>query len=69
MDDEVWGQRVVGVLVADEIMTDVELQHLLKSHIPNYSIPKEFRRVPILPRTSNGKLKRAEIRELWLNQR
>jgi O-succinylbenzoic acid--CoA ligase len=69
VDDEVWGQRVVGVLVADETLTDVDLQHILKSHIPKFSIPKEFRRVPILPRTSNGKLKRAEIRELWLNQR
>ncbi len=68
VDDEVWGQRVVGVLVADESVTDEAIQGILKSGIPNYWIPKEFRRVSSLPRTSNGKLKRAEIRELGLNQ-
>lgn len=69
VDDEVWGQRVVGVLVADDRMSDESIRHVLKSCLPAYSIPKEFRRVDNLPRTSNEKLKRADIRDLLLNQR
>lgn len=69
VDDEVWGQRVEAVIVADESIDDLMILTQLKRELPSYSVPKRITRTPSLPRTENGKLKRAEIRAWLVDQR
>jgi O-succinylbenzoic acid--CoA ligase len=69
VDDSVWGQRVEAVLVAEPTLADSDILAALRSALPNYMVPKRVTRVPSLPRTDNGKLKRAEIREWLVGQR
>ncbi len=68
VDDEVWGQRVEAVLVAEPALTDSDILTALRVALPHHMVPKRLTRVSSLPRTENGKLKRAEVRESVLNQ-
>jgi O-succinylbenzoic acid--CoA ligase len=65
VDDPVWGQRVEAVIVARDELFDTLLIQELKKMLPAYAVPKRITRTVNLPRTENGKLKRAEIRQ-WL---
>jgi len=69
VDDPVWGQRVEAVLVAEPTLADSDILAALRSALPNYMVPKRVNRVPSLPKTNNGKLKRAEIRQWLVDQR
>jgi O-succinylbenzoic acid--CoA ligase len=69
VDDPVWGQRVEAVIVARDDVFDPVVLRELKSELPSFAIPKHITRVPSLPKTENGKLKRAEIRAWLVDQR
>ncbi len=69
VDDAVWGQRVEAVLIAEPTLADSDILAALRSALPNYMVPKRVTRVPSLPKTDNGKLKRAEIRAWLVHQR
>jgi O-succinylbenzoic acid--CoA ligase len=69
VDDPVWGQRVEAVIVARDDVFDPVVLRELKSELPSFAMPKHITRVPSLPKTENGKLKRAEIRAWLVDQR
>jgi O-succinylbenzoic acid--CoA ligase len=54
-----WGRQVVLVLESD---SKTEIPENLE--YPPYSEPKKVIRIPTIPRTENGKIKRAELREM-----
>lgn len=68
VDDPVWGQRVEAVIVARDELFDTLLIQELKKMLPAYAVPKRITRTVNLPRTENGKLKRAEVRQWLIDQ-
>ena len=63
LEDAYWGERVVAFLVAPDVRGDAEaLQNFCAARLTDYKRPREFRWVDRLPRTSNGKLLKRELR-------
>ena len=66
--DEEWGQRVVAVIVPAPTAAGrpalAELRGAVKEVLPAWCAPKEVTLVAALPRTSVGKVRRAEVRRL-----
>jgi O-succinylbenzoic acid--CoA ligase len=62
-DDE-WGQRVVALVVTDGRNIDDELRGLAAELLGPWAKPKEIRYVAALPRTANGKIRRADLEHL-----
>lgn len=63
LPDDEWGQIVAAVVVTSGILRDDEIRDLLRTALPPYAVPKRVIRMESLPRTGNGKLKRAELRD------
>ena len=61
--DEEWGQKVTAVVTLSNGKTpDIsEIRTQLKGELTDFKIPKELRIVEDFPRTSSGKIKRAEL--------
>lgn len=62
--DCIWGQRIVAFFVG--ALTSAELEAWCRTHLPNALRPREFIRVPRLPRNALGKLERWRLRD-WLD--
>lgn len=66
--DDYWGERLVGLIEiapgCDARALAVELDRCVRERLAAYKAPKEWRPVPVLPRTASGKLARREAREL-----
>ena len=62
--DELWGQRVVAYIPADQMSLGIEeLRARLSPHLLPAELPRELRAWPgPLPRTPGGKLRRAVLR-------
>lgn len=65
VDDEEWGQRVVALIVSDGTSLDDEISATAAERIGPWAKPKEIRYVAALPRTSNGKIRRGELTNLF----
>ncbi len=67
LPDEVWGQRVVAVVVLRETarITQEALLSFSRERLAAYKLPKELRFVASLPRNPAGKLLRRELRQEW----
>lgn len=63
-DDE-WGSRVVALVAPEGDCDPAVLAAYCRAHLAAHEVPKEFRRASALPRTDNGKLQRARIRDDW----
>jgi O-succinylbenzoic acid--CoA ligase len=63
LPDDEWGQIVAAVIVADEGRTDESVIRQLKAVLPAHQVPKRIIRADSLPKTENGKLRRAELRD------
>ena len=61
LPDEMWGERIVALVVSDGSVTDDALRSIASERIGPWAKPKEIRYVVALPRTSNGKLRRSEL--------
>jgi O-succinylbenzoic acid--CoA ligase len=61
VDDPEWGQRVVALVVADRNDYDDEIRAIADEHLGPWAKPKEIRYVVAIPRTGNGKIRRAEL--------
>ncbi|WP_051707175.1 class I adenylate-forming enzyme family protein [Nocardioides aequoreus] len=59
VDDDHWGQRVCAVVVGD--VTDDVLEAHAREHLAPAKRPKEYRRLPALPRTPTGKVRRLDL--------
>jgi O-succinylbenzoic acid--CoA ligase len=63
--DPEWGQRVVAVVVPSDPSRPPrldDLRRLVKEHLPAACAPRELELTESLPRTSLGKVRRAELR-------
>jgi acyl-CoA synthetase (AMP-forming)/AMP-acid ligase II len=63
-DDPEWGQRVVALVVprpGREGPALAALRAHVREALPAYCAPKEVVLVPVLPRTSLGKVRRADL--------
>lgn len=67
VDDPEWGQKIVAFLVSKNSSEpdSKAIKEVLAKKLSSYKIPKEFLKVDSLPKTSSGKLKRAELSALY----
>lgn len=65
VEDPEWGQRVVALIVSDGTSLDDAIATLATERIGPWAKPKEIRYVAALPRTSNGKIRRGELTNLF----
>lgn len=68
VDDEKWGQKIVAAIVTqtNQKLTLEELKDFLKENIASFKIPKAIHFVDELPKTELGKVKREEVRAMFL---
>ena len=57
-DDPEWGQLVVALVVSKDTALDRALRSTAEERIGPWAKPKEIRYVDVIPRTSNGKIRR-----------
>ena len=65
VEDQEWGERVVALVVTDGSRCDDELRAAAVDRIGPWAKPKEIRYVTAIPRTSNGKVRRADLVHLF----
>jgi o-succinylbenzoate---CoA ligase len=65
VDDPEWGQRVVAFVVSDNMAMDDELRDVAGARLGPWAKPKEIRYVVAIPRTANGKIRRADLVHLY----
>ena len=63
VDDEEWGQQVVLVTTSENIDLDT-VRTVVRERIAPYAAPRRLVRVAAIPRTSIGKVARAEVRSM-----
>jgi len=63
--DAQWGERVVAFVATRPgcTMTLEELRDFTGQRLARYKLPRELRLIDALPRNSNGKVLKAELRE------
>jgi O-succinylbenzoic acid--CoA ligase len=64
-DDPEWGQRVIALVVSDGKNHDKEIRATAAEHLGPWAKPKEIRYVVAIPRTSNGKIRRDDLANLF----
>lgn len=64
VDDEVWGQRVVALVVSNVTGLETAIGAAASERIGPWAKPKETRFVDAIPRTSNRKIRRAALASL-----
>jgi o-succinylbenzoate---CoA ligase len=65
VDDQEWGQRVIALVVADGRALDESIVAIAGERIGPWAKPKEIRYVVAIPRTSNGKIMRQGLAQLF----
>jgi O-succinylbenzoic acid--CoA ligase len=65
IDDPEWGQRVLALVVNDGVNRDDEIRAIAEERLGPWAKPKEIRYVVAIPRTSNGKVRRADLANLF----
>lgn len=71
VDDERFGQRVVAVVqcVPGADAEDEDIVSVVRQHLAGYKIPREIRRVDIVPRTPTGKPDYTTARQLFTEEK
>jgi O-succinylbenzoic acid--CoA ligase len=62
--DAEWGERVVALIVSNGAPFDDALRAAAEERIGPWAKPKEIRYVTAIPRTGNGKIRRADLEHL-----
>jgi len=65
VEDREWGERVVALVVSDGTNLDDEIRACAEESIGPWAKPKEIRYVAAIPKTSNGKVRRADLAQLF----
>jgi long-chain acyl-CoA synthetase len=65
--DREWGEKVVAFLIArkGQTLEKADLKRFLEGRLSSFKIPKEFIRVPELPKSPQGKILRKEVRKIY----
>ena len=65
--DREWGEKVVAFLILrkEQCMEKAELKCFLETKLSSFKIPKEFIKVPELPKSPQGKILRKEVRKIY----
>lgn len=68
LPDAEWGQRVVAAVLsaAGAQLSPPELIDFCRARLAGYKIPREVRWVKALPQTASGKIKRDEVKQLFV---
>jgi long-chain acyl-CoA synthetase len=68
--DQEWGEKVVAYLVPrrGQIISVPDLKDFLKGRLSAFKLPKEYLTVKELPKSSQGKILRKEVRKLYGSQ-
>jgi len=63
-----WGEQVAAAVVARADVSVDELREFARGELAPFKLPRELVVVARLPRTSAGKVQRAELRKLYLSR-
>ena len=64
-EDSEWGERVIALVVGDGSPMDDAINAVANDRIGPWAKPKEIRYVAAIPRTANGKIRRADLANLY----
>lgn len=69
IEDTIWGEKVIAVVVPKGNESNIEnrLRTFSKKYLSSYKIPKMFLLVKDIPKTSLGKIKYEELKDLIIN--
>lgn len=65
VDDPEWGERVVALVVSGGRKLDDAIRSQANERLGPWAKPKDIRYVVAIPRTSNGKIRRDDLRNLF----
>lgn len=65
LPDEEWGETVAAVLVADHTLDLAELNQWIRTQLPPYKVPRQYRMVSELPRNTMGKVTKNDLKQLF----
>lgn len=65
LPDEEWGETVAAVLVALHPIDLAELNQWIRTQLPPYKVPRQYRLVPELPRNAMGKVTKNDLKQLF----
>jgi acyl-CoA synthetase (AMP-forming)/AMP-acid ligase II len=66
---ERWGEQVAAAVVSRGPLSAEDLREFARAKLASFKLPRDLLHVESLPRTSAGKVKRAELRERWERER
>jgi len=66
--DDIYGEEIVAyVVVRDgETLTEEDIRDHCAATIPEYRMPKEFHFIDALPKNDRGKVRRPDLKEMWI---
>ncbi|MEK9931587.1 MAG: class I adenylate-forming enzyme family protein [Rhodospirillaceae bacterium] len=69
--DDIYGEEIVAYLVVreGEILSEEEIKAHCAQNIPEYRMPKEFHFIDALPKNDRGKVRRPDLREIWISNK
>ncbi|WP_020603652.1 acyl-CoA synthetase [Spirosoma spitsbergense] len=65
LPDEEWGETVAAVLVALHPIDLAELNQWIRTQLPPYKVPRQYRVVAELPRNAMGKVTKNDLKQLF----
>ncbi|WP_461041880.1 acyl-CoA synthetase [Spirosoma harenae] len=65
LPDEEWGETVGAVLVTKEAIDLTELNGWMRTQMPAYKVPRQYRIVVDLPRNAMGKVTKNDLKQLF----
>ncbi len=69
--DDIYGEEIVAyvVLREGETLSEEEISAHCSKTIPEYRMPKEFHFITALPKNDRGKVRRPDLRDMWISSR
>jgi len=66
--DDIYGEEIVAyVVIRDgETLTEQDIRDHCAATIPEYRMPKEFHFIDALPKNDRGKVRRPDLKEMWI---
>ena len=66
IDDDEWGELVVAAVVAHNDNTDLDaLNTWMRTQMPTYKTPRQYKLTPELPRNAMGKVTKNDVKKLF----